>query len=185
MARSTGSRLARRSGRWSRLADCLIEFERDEDFAAWRAIDDVVMGGVSRSTLQRHAPGIASFKGIVSLDRGGGFASVRTQPRAWTAADAVSFVLRCRGDGRQYKFTVRVDDGFDGLQYQARFAPPPDEWTTAVIPVAAFAASFRGRPVPGAQPLEPAQIRQLGLMISDKQPGPFELLIDWIGVARK
>jgi NADH dehydrogenase [ubiquinone] 1 alpha subcomplex assembly factor 1 len=140
MARSTGSPPVRPSARWSRLAERLIEFDQDEDFAAWRAIDDVVMGGVSRSTLQRHAPGIASFSGIVSLDRGRGFASVRSQPRAWT---------------------------------------------TAVIPVAAFAASFCGRAVPGAQPLEPAQIRQLGLMIGDKQPGPFELLIDWIGMARK
>jgi hypothetical protein len=25
-------------------------------------------------------------------------------------------------------------------------------------------------------------VRALGLMISDKQAGPFELLVDWIGV---
>ena len=50
-------------------------------------------------------------------------------------------------------------------------------------PVTVFAASLRGRPVPGVQPLDPAHIRQLGLMISDKQAGPFELLVDWIDVA--
>jgi hypothetical protein len=37
--------------------------------------------------------------------------------------------------------------------------------------------------VPGAQPLDPVRIRQFGLMISDKQAGPFELLVDWIDVA--
>ena len=81
---------------------------------------------------------------------------------------------------RAARFT---DDGFDGVQYQARFAPPREEWTTVVIPLTEFAASLRGRSVPGVQPLDPAHIRQLGLMISDKQAGPFELLVDWIDVA--
>jgi hypothetical protein len=140
---------------------------------------------VSRSTFKQAARGIASFCGVVSLDYGGGFASVRTRPQAWATGGAESFRLHCRADGRQYKFTMRTDDGFDGVQYQARFAPPQDEWTTVVIPVTDFTASFRGRPVPGAPPLDPARIRQLGLMISDRQAGPFELLVDWIDVARK
>lgn len=161
----------------------LVDFDDAADFAAWQPIDDVVMGGVSRSTFKQAAPGIASFSGLVSLDHGGGFASVRTQARVWPTADAKAFVLCCRGDGGMYKFTVRVDDGFDGVQYQARFAPPRGEWTTVVLPVAEFVASYRGRAVPGARPLDPAQVRQLGLMISDRQAGPFELLVDWIDVA--
>jgi hypothetical protein len=91
-------------------------------------------------------------------------------------------VLRVLGDGRVYKFTVRTDDGFDGVQYQVRFTPPADEWHEARLPVESFSATFRGRIVPGAPPLDPARVRALGLMISDKQAGPFELLVDWIGV---
>jgi monofunctional biosynthetic peptidoglycan transglycosylase len=167
------------------LVERLVDFEQDADFEAWRAIDDVVMGGVSRSSFRQAAPGIARFSGLVSLDYGGGFASVRTHPRVWATAGAKAFVLRCHGDGRRYKFTVRVDDGFDGVQHQARFSPPRGEWVDVVLPMNAFVASFRGRPVPGAGLLDPAQIRQLGLMISDKQAGPFELLVDWIDVTRK
>ena len=88
----------------------------------WHAIDDVVMGGVSQSTLQRYSRGIACFGGVVLLEHGGGFASVRTEPRKWNTAGAQAFVVRCRGDGRRYKFTVRTDDGLDGVQYQSRFA---------------------------------------------------------------
>jgi NADH dehydrogenase [ubiquinone] 1 alpha subcomplex assembly factor 1 len=51
------------------------------------------------------------------------------------------------------------------------------------LPVSDFVASFRGRKVPGAGALDPAKIRQLGLMVSDRQAGAFELLIEWIGVA--
>jgi hypothetical protein len=105
---------------------------------------------------------------------------VRSEPRRWNTAGARAFVVRCRGDGRHYKFTVRTGDGLDGVQYQARFQPPRGEWAEVELPVANFVASFRGRPVPGAGPLDPAMARQLGLMVSDKQAGPFELLLEWI-----
>jgi monofunctional biosynthetic peptidoglycan transglycosylase len=162
----------------------LMDFDADADFAAWRNVDDVVMGGVSSSALRRAAaatPGIASFAGNVSLDYGGGFASVRTDPRTWETTGAVALLLRCRStDGRTYKFTVRTDDGYDGVQYQQRFRPPQDDWSTVRLEVADFVATFRGRRVPFAGALRPERIRQLGLMVSDKQAGPFELLIDWI-----
>ena len=161
----------------------LLDFRDEGATASWRAIDDVVMGGVSHSALLPYAVGVASFSGVVSLDQGGGFASVRTEPQRWRTAGARSFLLRCRGDGRHYKFTVRVDDGFDGVQYQARFAPPRGEWTEVELPVADFVASFRGRAVTNAGPLQPEKIRQLGFMVSDKQAGPFELLIEWVDVA--
>jgi len=167
------------------LAERLIDFARDDATTHWHPIDDVVMGGVSQSTLQPYARGIACFGGSVSLQHGGGFASVRTEPRQWNTAGAHAFVLRCRGDGRKYKFTVRTDDGSDGVQYQVRFQPPRGEWAEVELPVASFVASFRGRSVPGAGPLDPAQVRQLGLMVSDKQAGAFELLLEWIDVARK
>jgi hypothetical protein len=165
------------------LIERLLDFREEGATACWRSIDDVVMGGVSHSALLPYAVGVASFAGVVSLDQGGGFASVRTEPQRWRTAGARSFLLRCRGDGRHYKFTVRVDDGFDGVQYQARFAPPRGEWTEIELPVADFVASFRGRAVTTAGPLDPAKIRQLGLMVSDKQAGSFELLIEWVDVA--
>ena len=158
----------------------LIDFAEDGATTAWHAIDDVVMGGVSQSMLQPYSRGVACFSGVVSLERGGGFASVRTEPRRWNTAGAHAFVVRCRGDGRHYKFTVRTDDGFDGVQYQARMQPPRGEWAEVALPVASFVASFRGRPVTGAGPLDPAKVRQFGLMVSDKQAGPFELLLEWI-----
>ncbi len=160
----------------------LLDFDEPADLAQWAPINDVVMGGVSRSSFTLAQPGIARFAGLVSLENGGGFASVRTASHDWGAARATAFVLRARGDGRTYKFTVRTDDGFDGVQYQCRFTPPAGEWTETRLPVESFAATFRGRGVPGAPPLDPGRVRALGLMISDKQAGEFELLVDSIAV---
>jgi NADH dehydrogenase [ubiquinone] 1 alpha subcomplex assembly factor 1 len=162
----------------------LLDFEDDREIELFTPVNDAVMGGQSRSRFERAAPGIARFAGFVSLANFGGFASVRTPPRYWGTAEAVAFSLRARGDGRTFKFTVRTDDGFDGVQYQCRFESPANEWNELRPPVAAFMATFRGRPMPGAGPLDPGRVRSIGFMISDKQAGPFELLLDWIAVER-
>jgi monofunctional biosynthetic peptidoglycan transglycosylase len=162
----------------------LLDFDDAAEAALWRPVDDVVMGGVSSSSFGLAEPGIARFSGNVSLENFGGFASVRTPPRAWDTAGATGFVLRVRGDGHTYKLTLRTNDGFDGIQYQARFNPPAGEWTEVRLPVTSFVATFRGRKVPFASSLDAAGVRAIGLMISDKQAGPFELLVDRIGIER-
>lgn len=160
----------------------LLDFDADDDVALWGAVDDGVMGGRSRSRLVRAGPSLARFAGTVSLENNGGFASCRTVARAWDTAGASAFLLRVRGDGKTYKFTLRTDDGFDGVQYQARFTTAAGAWAECALPCRSFAASFRGRPVPGAPPLDPSRVRALGFMISDRQAGPFELVVDWIDV---
>ena len=162
----------------------LLDFEDPAELALWRPVDDVVMGGVSHSWFDLTEPGTARFAGSVSLENSGGFASVRTIPRAWDTEGAVAFLLRVRGDGHHYKFTLRTNDGFDGIQYQARFAPPAGEWTDVRLTVDTFVATFRGRRVPLAPRLDAGSVRALGLMISDKQAGGFELLVDRIAVER-
>jgi len=166
------------------MATTLLDFDDGAELELWRPVDDVVMGGVSSSRFTASGAGIARFAGTVSLDRGGGFASVRTSLRDWDATGAGAFLLRVRGDGKTYKFTLRTGDSFDGVQYQARFTPAAGEWTEVRLPVTAFVPTFRGRTVPGAPTLDPARVRALGFMISDQQAGPFELLVDNIRVER-
>jgi len=166
------------------VATTLLDFDDPADVALWRPVDDVVMGGVSRSAFEQAGPGIARFHGHVSLENFGGFASVRTPPRDWDTAGAQAFLLRVRSDGKTYKFTVRTGDGFDGIQYQLRFDAPAGEWIDVRLPVSEFVATFRGRRVPFAPSLDPAKVRAIGLMISDKQAGPFELLIDRMAIER-
>ncbi len=151
----------------------LVDFTSPDSTAAWRAVGDVVMGGVSASRLEV-CPGGAAFAGTVSLECGGGFASIRAGPRSWPAAGADAFALTVRGDGRRYKFTLRTDDGFDGIQYQASFAASP-AWQRVVLPASGFVASFRGRPLSGVPALDSGKVRTLGLMIAERQAGHFRL----------
>jgi hypothetical protein len=88
----------------------------------WPNIDDRVMGGVSRSGM-RVANGIAVFEGQVSLDRNGGFASVRSRPAEHDLSAYRGVVLKVRGDGKRYRFRLRTADAKDGVSYQAPLEP--------------------------------------------------------------
>jgi len=153
----------------------LFRFDAPAAVAGWSAIDDRVMGGRSHSALRQADEACASFAGEVSLAHGGGFASVRSAPQDLGAPGAGAYALDVRGDGKRYKLALRTDDGFDGISYQAPFVAPADAFTTIRLPLSAFVASFRGRAFPSAPPLDPAQVRQVGLVIADGQAGPFEL----------
>jgi hypothetical protein len=155
----------------------LFDFADPAEAEAWAPIDDRVMGGVSRSRLRHDPAGHAVFEGNVSLERNGGFASVRSVPAAFGRAGAQSAILETRGDARRFKLNLLTEDAFDGVNYQASFTPDPDRWQSLRIPLAEFRPSFRGREVPGAPPLDPARIRQIGLMIVERQAGPFVLAI--------
>ncbi len=147
------------------------------------AIDDRVMGGISRSRMRHDPAGHAVFEGTVSLERNGGFASVRSSPGTRGKPHATACVIEVRGDSKLFKLSLLTDDGFDSLNYQASFAPEGEDWRTIRLPLAAFRASFRGRGVPGAPALDAARISQVGLMIAARQAGPFALEIRRIGLA--
>ena len=160
----------------------LFDFRHADAVSTWSAIDDRVMGGVSRSQMRHDHAGNAVFEGEVALDNNGGFASVRCEPRPIGQADAHALTLEVRGDGKAYKLSVRTDDNFDGVSYQVAFTPPADHWLRLELPFADFRAVFRGRAVPDAAPLDPARLRQLGLMIADRQAGRFALQVRTISL---
>lgn len=164
-------------GENGRMRHDLIHFVASSSVENWSAIDDRVMGGISASCFRYDAAGHAVFEGTVSLDRGGGFASVRSRPMDFSARGATTYVLEVCGDGKHYKLSLRTDDDFDGVNYQASFVTPAGAWTEIWLPIADFRPTFRGRIVPGASPLDPAIVRHIGFVIADKQAGSFSLAV--------
>lgn len=156
----------------------VLDFRDPAQGPAWSAVDDRVMGGVSASQIERTPEGLL-FHGVVSLDHNGGFASIRAEPQDYGLTGATAFILRVQGDGQTYKFGLRTDDAFDGVQYQARLATEVGQWSDVILPVTNFQPTFRGRPV-DAPILDPARIRVFGFLIADRQAGPFRLVIQSI-----
>jgi hypothetical protein len=152
-----------------------VDFSRPDAAAAWVAIDDGVMGGCSNSRLYAVPGDGAVFAGVVSLEQNGGFASVRASVPAAGRAGVTHYVLQVLGDGKRYKLALREDQRFDGVSWQAGFQPPAGQWQEVRLPLADFVPMFRGRVLSAPGGLEPENVRQVGLVIADRQAGPFVL----------
>ena len=138
----------------------------------WRSVNDGVMGGISFCSMVR-VDDMLRFEGELSLENNGGFASVRRLVDLEISA-AVGVRLKLRGDGREYQFRLRTHDRLDGIAWRAKFQTTGD-WQTVNFEFKEFEPVFRGRLLADAGPLIPGEIRQIGLMLADKQPGRFRL----------
>jgi len=162
----------------------LFDFATSSNSSAWQIVNDDVMGGVSTSQFQITTNGAAVFSGEVSLENNGGFASVRSPPARSDLSGCIEFVLRLRGDGHRYKFTVRMDSGFDSPLYQCGFTTTRGAWAEHRLSFKDFVPTFRGRVLTDVPPLDPTRIQSVGFLIADKQAGPFRLEIESIRAAR-
>ncbi len=145
------------------------------DGASWAPIDDVVMGGRSRSEFVSTSEGTWIFRGFVSDENGGGFASVRSGPLGLDLSGREGLRLRVRGDGKRYKIGVRNDVAFDGVVYQSAFETAAGSWQIIEVPFARFVPTFRGRRLDDAPPLDSSRIATLGFVVADRQLGAFRL----------
>lgn len=159
--------------------EVLLEDFNTNDHLLWRIINDGVMGGLSDSKMEIIKEDLGRFSGHVSLKNNGGFASTRALINEMDLSKTEKISLKVKGDGRRYSFRLRTDQNFDGVSYAADFATQKNEWITIELNYSDFTPTFRGRKV-SAPELKGDHIRQIGILISDKQEGPFELLIDWI-----
>ena len=159
----------------------LFNFSTEQAIDDWMSINDVVMGGVSSGRLVATGNDTVAFTGLVSLENGGGFASVRSRPREHDLRGYSGLELRIRGDDRRYKINLKTDIRADGILYRAIFETREGEWQTLRLPFGEFLPTLRGRVVPEAPPLDLSCVTSLGLMISDRQAGPFRLEITLIG----
>ena len=145
----------------------------------WRIINDGVMGGISTSIFKVN-DGVANFSGNVSPENNGGFASVRANVELENLTGYAGVEIRTRGDGKTYSLRFRTNNNFDGISYQAKFKSEEEKWSIVKIPLEKFVPTFRGRTIPNQPVLISEEIKQVGLLIADKQFGEFNIDIDYI-----
>jgi monofunctional biosynthetic peptidoglycan transglycosylase len=155
----------------------LADFHDADEAARWSPTDDVVMGGQSSSAMLA-GDGVGVFAGELSLESGGGFASVRRREQVVDLSACDAIVLHVRGDGKRYKLNLRTSVSFDGVVYQAAFATELGTWLTVKLPLTKFEPRFHGHRAAGT--LDRARVSSLGLLISDKQAGHFRIEVSSI-----
>ena len=79
----------------------LYDFTHQETSGVWMIVNDGVMGGISESRLSLDQQGFLVFEGRVSLDYGGGSASVRSILNRLDADSYDGILIRFKGDGKR------------------------------------------------------------------------------------
>ena len=96
-----------------------VLWSTEEQKVSWGPLDDVVMGGVSKSNLEVGQPFDGKWTGFVTSANNGGFAGIRSkifEPKL-DASSCRGIILKLKGDGNRYKFIGRDDVEWNGIAW--------------------------------------------------------------------
>ena len=155
----------------------IFDFEKKSDVNDWRVVDDVVMGGVSKSKITINEIGNGVFSGHVSLKNNGGFSSVRHQFGNMDVSNYNKFIIRIKGDGKKYQFRVKSKLA-EYHSYKHEFSTNKT-WQTIEIPFKELVATFRGRLL-NMPSFSNTTLQEIGFLISNKKEEYFHFEIDFI-----
>ena len=154
--------------------------EKDQQ---WMIVNDDVMGGRSVSDAAWvNGERVIRFKGELSLDNNGGFASLRGAVTPGYFSNSKDICIEVKGDGREYQFRLRNSYRFGSYAYVTTFKTDKDRWQKFCFNRDSFQAQFRGRQLPNIGRPDFKEIRQIGFLIADKIEKNFTLDIRSISV---
>ncbi|XP_077178962.1 complex I intermediate-associated protein 30, mitochondrial [Paroedura picta] len=180
------------------------EFRSEEDLNKWVISSDVEIGGKSEvylklgknnqsavlyGTLNTQVPrdGETRYSGYCAMrSKPQLVAFDRKQPYDWSSFNSLH--LRVRGDGRPWMVNIYTNPYYshneDDLYNYFMFTRGGPYWEEIKIPFSKFFMSSRGRIQDQQYALWLDKISTLGFTLGDQVDGPFQLEIDYIGLAK-
>lgn len=155
----------------------IFNFNSNSTISNWKIVDDVVMGGRSNGEFRISKEGYGEFSGKISLENNGGFSSVRYSFETLDSSNYSKFLIKIKGDGKEYQFRVKAD-GNSRHSYIYKFSTT-GEWQTIEIPFIKMSPSFRGYAL-DIPNYNGEQLENIAFLIGNKKAESFKLLIDSI-----
>lgn len=147
----------------------------------WRIVNDGVMGGLSSSKVIVKDD-IIIFSGNVSLEKNGGFASLRSPVKDYNFEKFSGIEIKVKGDGKRYSISMKETTYFSGYFYTSSFETEKDEWIAIKIPFDQFKLYYFGREIKSNKKIPLNNIKEISLLIGDKQEGSFKLEIEFLQI---
>lgn len=158
----------------------IIDFGKSGNTNDWVIVNDDVMGGLSQSTAMAYENYVL-FSGTTSLKNNGGFASYSSPYGNFNLKDLTAVEIKFKSTGRRFSFQLDAYRSWWYPNYKHQFSNKSDQWTTVQLPLGNFkeykVGEQTGKKISQSQ-LE--NILRLGIILLDKEEGPFELQIDYI-----
>ena len=157
-----------------------IDFGQTTGGQDWMIVNDGVMGGLSRSTAIFTNNSLL-FKGTLSLKNNGGFASIRSAKGNYDLSNYNTVKIRFRSTGRDFALRFANSEMYFRPNFKHNFSSSTGEWEIVELKISDFKEYTMGQisgPTVSKNKLE--NIIRIGIILSDKKEGPFELEIDYI-----
>lgn len=146
----------------------------------WQVVNDTVMGGRSQSGV-RYTKKSVVFKGTVSLENNGGFASLRSPYGTWDLTPYQTLTIRYRSTGFDMAWTMNNERPFYRPVFKGTLPNTKGVWKTTTFELRALAAYSLGNPLGyNVSNKELKEIIRMGFISNEKRAGDFELEIDHI-----
>lgn len=157
----------------------IFNFSKNSKLDNWRIINDVVMGGASNSSFELNNEGHAEFKGTVSTENNGGFASVRYRFNEKDITGKTTITIRLKGDSKSYQFRLKSKSN-TYYSYITTFSTS-NSWETIKIKLKDLEASFRGNKLNKTN-FNKSSIEEIAFLIGNNKNESFKLIIDKIDI---
>ena len=157
----------------------VIDFGKEQGAYGWRIVNDDVMGGRSASSAYL-TDNTLYFEGEVSLENNGGFASIRAPYGKYDLSSFQEVVIRARGTSRDFALSFDTNRAWYRPNYKVNFTPSED-WREFRFQLNDLNEYSVGRPT--GRTIDPDKleaVKRLGIILYDKQAGPFWLEVDFI-----
>lgn len=184
----------------------LFSFSKPESLEDCKTMSDIEIGGSSESNLDWVPPensedtgpdasgGHARFYGSISTKlpsnrleiKRTGYAAWRTQDQKrtifgksiWNIDQYAYLAIRVKSDGRPYFINLQTESIVPTDLHQHRlFVKRPGEWETVIVPWNDFVRTNHGFPVEPQTELLRQKVKSVGLGLTDRKPGPFEVCV--------
>jgi hypothetical protein len=159
--------------------DTIFDFSKTSKIDNWKLVNDDVMGGVSNASFEINSEGNAEFKGTVSTEKNGGFASVRYRFNEINITGKTTVFIRLKGDSKSYQFRVK-DKSNNYYSYITSFSTS-NHWETVKIKLQDLYPSFRGNKLNKSN-FKASSIEEISFLIANKKNETFKLIIDKIEI---
>ena len=157
----------------------IFNFNSDNSLKNWNIVDDDVMGGVSSSNIVVNKNGMGLFSGHVSTKNNGGFSSLRHQFKLVNISKYKSFVIRVKGDGKNYQFRVKSNlNEYHSYKYEFK---TNNTWQNIEIQFNQLEPTFRGR-ILNMPSFSNVTLQEICFLISNKIEEDFSLEIDYVKI---
>lgn len=157
-----------------------FDFGNNQTIKKWKVVNDGVMGGLSTGVIS-YTKNTMLFKGEISLDNNGGFASIRTNWDKWDLSKFSKVKMRVKTNGRKYALVLETDKRFYKPTFKQDVTTKKGEWEILEFFLKDFYISVMGEPTGDKIEAEQlSQIIRMGFILFDKKAGDFSIEVDYI-----